>query len=46
MVQQLMLLYWTLANENVDHAKLFQQLLDASLPPGIVELLAVWYGRS
>jgi len=34
------------AFDNVDHVKLFQQLLDVGLPPGIVELLAVWYGGS
>jgi len=32
------------AFDNVHHIKMFQNLLDLGLPPGIVELLAVWYG--
>ena len=34
------------AFDNVHHTQLFQKLLDLGLPPGIVELLAVWYGGS
>ena len=32
------------AFDNVHHIKMFQKLLDLGLPPGIVELLAAWYG--
>jgi len=34
------------AFDNVHNIKMFQKLLDLRLPPGIVELLAAWYGGS
>ena len=34
------------AFDNVHHIQLFKKLLELGLPPGIVELLAVWYDGS